>query len=1151
MLWLILTITCLAVPAMVIADGKLLLGKKTEHKNIDVGGRIVHRCLTPKIPDRQLFPLSRKNPWSLPDRALAANFNRTVNILVLRFNFQLEQQDDPRTTGSGQMDLRDDTLAFFLENDHVIDPPPRDSLYFDAHMRACSLYYNAVSQGKLTLTWDIYPPGKDSILELPGPMSNYGACIDDIDPDLQEPEFSTIYFDSVIAGLERYFIDCIRLADTGLVTPIDFSKYESIFLFHAGSDQQNNIDNPPTCSDLFTGFIRFGNSIQADDGTVFVDGIPVNGGTDTVRSALLMPETASQDNRATALNAVIAHEFGHQLGLPDLYRTGSFRTQLGDFALMDNNGFGSGIEISDYPVGAIRGMIPVYPTAWSRAYLGFIDVVDFRKGTDIYLAAAQMVTDSIKAVRVPISEDEYYLIENRIPDVDGKPDSALLADPVTSVVMGPADDNRQLTFDYDRLMPGSGVIIYHVDESVARADFNQNGVNNFHDNQLQLDPDRRFIRIVEADGIVNFGGFYNAGFGSDADMYREDRNNKLTPNSNPPAIDNTGNNTHVEITNIHRDTAFVDFKKVPIDAIVRFDVNIDGLVPNFPVRCGYRIPPGIQAGLIDTASGDTALAIFKRLSTIADDLDRDGIDEIITASDQNVLVFSTAGENFLHNKTGCSPCSTHFDLAHSRYDGTEPEFVSGEIYARDSLYPMPLYFKTPQRISAGPVTGDFGEPDSSKLVAVGFISSTTEGAVALHRLEYNDSTGQAQQLFAIITEGWPLLLSFGDALYIVTYEGKVYYKPDYNQQPPDSAVLPVNSVYGSCRLGKGLIVLGGDSAISSFYYVYPATVNGNDTLMTFEYMLDAHYNIGPIIVDLNRDGQPEIVAVSDNGNIIAVTSDTSASTAVPSFSIHASKATGDLFRTPPVAADLDGDGYPEIVIGGWGKLYAYDRNLITVTDFPLSFDDRFPNDLVVAPALVADLDDDNLPELIFPTQSGNLYAIDDGHSYGFPLSGGERVNGSPLILSDDTGIKLGYRGDDGWFYLWDWWASTPGSLDVQWSMLGGDAAATFVFDQSRLPQIDSSFSLLPESQYFGYPNPVTEGSTTLRYFLGRSATSVSFSIYDLAGTEIASFPGGLDMGVNEMSWQCGDVTPGVYRCMIDVDFGGQTETAFTDIAIIR
>ncbi len=334
-----------------VAGEKLLEIKGKEPIPVTPGQNpVVHRCLMPDAQSVIRLPLERDKPWSLPKQALAASFNDTIHVLVLRFNFQYENPDDPNTTGRGLMDDTTSQSVFEDSAGHAIDPTPHDSLFFDAQMRALRQYYETVSEGKLTLTWDIYPPARDSEYQLPRPMSDYGKCD----------------FDSVVTGLEQYFIDCLQLADT--VEPeIDFSRYQSIFLFHAGSDRQNDIGFPQTCNDLFTGFINFKDSIGVDHDSTFV------------KTGLIMPESASQDNRATALNAVMAHEFGHQLGLVDLYSTRNFMSMLGDFALMDDNGFGSGIDFG-FPVGKVFGAIPLYPSAWSRAYLGFVPVHDFRKG---------------------------------------------------------------------------------------------------------------------------------------------------------------------------------------------------------------------------------------------------------------------------------------------------------------------------------------------------------------------------------------------------------------------------------------------------------------------------------------------------------------------------------------------------------------------------------------------------------------------------------------------------------------------------------------------------------------------------------------------------------------------------------------------------
>jgi len=38
---------------------------------------------------------------------------------------------------------------------------------------------------------------------------------------------------------------------------------------------------------------------------------------------------------------------------------------------------------------------------------------------------------------------------------------------------------------------------------------------------------------------------------------------------------------------------------------------------------------------------------------------------------------------------------------------------------------------------------------------------------------------------------------------------------------------------------------------------------------------------------------------------------------------------------------------------------------------------------------------------------------------------------------------------------------------------------------------------------------------------------------------------------DEVIWDCSDITAGVYRCVITVEFDGEQSTAFTDIAVIR
>jgi hypothetical protein len=188
-------------------------------------------------------------------------------------------------------------------------------------------------------------------------------------------------------------------------------------------------------------------------------------------------------------------------------------------------------------------------------------------------------------------------------------------------------------------------------------------------------------------------------------------------------------------------------------------------------------------------------------------------------------------------------------------------------------------------------------------------------------------------------------------------------------------------------------------------------------------------------------------------------------------------------------------------------------------------------------------------EIIFPSLTGNVDSFGIRPSYGFPLSAGEISAGSPVYTSDASTGKLGFLGADGWFYLWDVASDTTKNF---WPMGGHDPAGTYVFDENILPSPKPLSSTFDKDKFFNYPNPVTDGSTTIQYYLGEDAQSVALKIFDLSGREVYAASGSTTgRRDNRVTWNCTDVTPGVYRCVIEVNFNGPTESAFTDIAVIR
>ncbi len=524
-------------------------------------------------------------------------------------------------------------------------------------------------------------------------------------------------------------------------------------------------------------------------------------------------------------------------------------------------------------------------------------------------------------------------------------------------------------------------------------------------------------------------------------------------------------------------------------------------MPGFPVRVGYP-----KYGL----------------SPIADDILGNGRKEIIAASGRYVLAVTDSGENFLRKTTGCTTCPTFVDSAFS-------------VSFAGSPHLLPLYYRAFDNITAGPVTGDFGVP-GPKLVAVG---DATKNVYQFGPTDV-DQNGRADIVgTSFRTTGTPIALSFGKVLWALTDAGMVYRKKDISSVP-DSFSVPNFEYHGICRLGDKLAIAAGDSLITKIYV--PDTV----THAVDSFSIQGRYNLGPITVDLNNDGEPEVVLFTNDGKGVAITVDTS--NLQPVFSLFAQVTTGKKMTANPIATDIDLDGRPDVIIPGTNTLYAFDQRLLAKNDFPQMIDDRVPQIDVIAAPITGELDRSGLPEIIVPNDLGSIHAINRGEIAGFPLNGGVKAAGSCLVFTDSTGGYLGYVGADGWFYLWQMDSDSTKNV---WPMGGHDPAGTFALGQQQIGPVKEFADPFPSNQFFNYPNPVTAGTANFRYFLSKPPNRVILTVYDLSGRKVTEFLGSNVVGQNEQSWDCSGVTPGVYRCRIEVDFAGDTRTAFTDVAVIR
>ncbi len=474
---------------------------------------------TPKI-----HPLERE--FSKPVSPSKSRGDNKLLVLLVEFNDSELIEDNLETTGNGKF-LQDPS-----DYPLTLGKPPHDHEFFSLQLealkhyyRAASLYYdNVTNDVGFDLEYDIYPIPEEGepfqAYTLPEAMSYYTPV--------------GVDYQVLISRFEDYFQHCFTIADQD--ENIDFSQYEHFMLIHAGSDWQHDImgDTP---SDMPSFFIQIGTGkeVIVDDGII-------------IDHACNVPEMISQDIQTETvgdvefvdgyglINAVMAHEFGHSMGFVDLYNTLNYYPAVGYYDIMDSGGLGrltfpvnsnGEIDYEDYQyIFDLEGCLPVLPGAWSRCLawgddfrsrgiLKDIGELEFDELIDLNPAEVKTTPDNDLPyfIKVPLSETEYLLIENRQVDPDGDGGTAVQSSEDKRVILFPtpiSDNNPDtVSYEYDYLLPGwfkssgeaigGGLVIWHIDEELLYEN------DNFANNTINPSRNRRAVKIIEADGIEDIG----------------------------------------------------------------------------------------------------------------------------------------------------------------------------------------------------------------------------------------------------------------------------------------------------------------------------------------------------------------------------------------------------------------------------------------------------------------------------------------------------------------------------------------------------------------------------------------------------------------------------------------------------------------------
>ena len=404
---------------------------------------------------------------------------QTWRILALRVDFPVESPDELSTTGSGGFDLRP-LLEALPDYRFPYDTPPHDRVYFEQHLEALARYYRTVSNGEIEIEYAVFPPGSNDAYTLPQHMLDYGNG-------------------RTTAEIERkwgqLFRDAVAAADVDEDGPV-FSEFNSFLIFHAGVGHETGQLND----------IRSVYFSPADLARFIDEPLLVDEGQFELKDGWILPETLNTRGQI-GLNGLLAKFFGHQLGLPGLSNFADGLPALGGWSLMDVGANRLGYVLQDTLQPTV-GFVPPHLMAWSKARLGWIEPLEVVRDTTIDLLAADRLGELPQAVRLPIDADEYFLLENRqqrgtvgLPQGTGglfqQEDAVWLRPDQIDFSRGDGTGVWLGVDEYDAFVPGSGVLVWHVDDAVIEANFTAGSIND--------DPVFPGIALEEADGYRDIG----------------------------------------------------------------------------------------------------------------------------------------------------------------------------------------------------------------------------------------------------------------------------------------------------------------------------------------------------------------------------------------------------------------------------------------------------------------------------------------------------------------------------------------------------------------------------------------------------------------------------------------------------------------------
>ncbi len=472
-----------------------------------------------------------------------------VFCLYVQFKDETSLNDDPATTGTG-------TFGSDTSKSYGLDPGAnnpvlrKNTAYLEKHFEFAENYFNKASNGQVVIKPRFFPPpdgnGNVPVLTLSKHMKAYNPALQDKSQKQKIADFETEQAQALMTFVTETATDFNKEDSADNPFKVAFSetpsphRYHAFLLFHAGASRlidggtlgPAGANTPNDFLDFFVTqpdfkYLATADSAPGKPSPYRVDSLGfVDSAQDTVSQFMMLSEEASQDGTNWGINGILVNQLARQMGMPDLFDVVRGISQVGYFDVMDFAGYNTQ-----------NGFLPVFPSAWTRSFMGWDQPVNAAHGAGPYSQTMLSPADQpgigrTRTLSIPLNEREYLLVENRqraardstvmiyfsapsgTNDVTfGQADSVAVPYVYLDSIFADSVGGRKNPYKpsgiitgashYDVGLPGSGLLVWHVNEWFLES-FLKDGLVNAYLGDT-LGSQYRGLEVVEADGIPAIG----------------------------------------------------------------------------------------------------------------------------------------------------------------------------------------------------------------------------------------------------------------------------------------------------------------------------------------------------------------------------------------------------------------------------------------------------------------------------------------------------------------------------------------------------------------------------------------------------------------------------------------------------------------------